>query len=283
MRDRLPAWQEEKMSKVRTHNVASILFLTGLFLTGVACAGLLEAGPGQVAARATSTKAALPTDTAAPLYQQVRLDSAPWQEQGQPFGYRITAQVPVLVGSQDPRVQVFNEHMAAIVKMAVADFKQKLGNLPATPDSSASTFDLRYNLLSPPGYILSLKFDIDTFFTGAAHPGTSSQTVNFDLARGKEILLSDLFVADADFLTPISKYCIDQLDNRDIGFQGFELGATADPGNYRSWNITPEGLMITFDEYQVAPYAAGPQTVVIPYRELAQIIRPDGPLAAYMH
>jgi len=26
--------------------------------------------------------------------------------------------------------------------------------------------------------------------------------------------------------------------------------------------MTPEGLVFTFDEYQVAPYAAGPQTVV---------------------
>jgi hypothetical protein len=37
--------------------------------------------------------------------------------------------------------------------------------------------------------------------------------------------------------------------------------------------------MITFDEYQVAPYAAGAQTVVIPYRELQTVIAPAGPLA----
>ncbi len=70
---------------------------------------------------------------------------------------------------------------------------------------------------------------------------------------------------------------------RDIGFQGFELGATAAVQNYRNWNITPNGLMITFDEYQVAPYAAGPQTVVIPYKALGQILEPDGPLASLLH
>ncbi len=270
------------MSKARTHRIAGVLFLTGLFLTGIACASLLGAVPSQVATPVDPMATALPTETAASLYQQVRLDSVPWVEQGQPFGYRITAQVPVLIGSQDPRVTAFNEEMSAIVNKAADDFKQSLGNLPATPDSTASTFDLRYNLLSPPGNILSLKFDIQTYFTGAAHPGTTSRTVTFDLEQGRDILLGDLFVPDADFLTPIAKYCIDQLNTRDIGFQGFELGATADSGNYRSWNVTPDGLMITFDEYQVAPYAAGPQTVVIPYEELAQLIRPDGPLATYL-
>jgi hypothetical protein len=271
------------MFKARTHRMAGALFLTGLFLTGIACASLFGATPSRVPTRVIPTPTALSTSTAAPLYQQVRLESTPWQEQGQPFGYRISAQVPVLVGSQDSRVQAFNAEMSAIVNKAAADFKQKLGSLPATPDSTASTFDLRYNLLSPPGNILSLKFDIQTYFTGAAHPGDTSQTVTFDLDQGRDILLEDLFVPDADFLAAVSRYCIDQLNTRDIGFQGFELGATADPGNYRNWNLTRDGLMITFDEYQVAPYAAGPQTVVIPYRQFAQIIRPDGPLALYLH
>jgi hypothetical protein len=37
-------------------------------------------------------------------------------------------------------------------------------------------------------------------------------------------------------------------------------------------------LLITFDEYQVAPYAAGPQKVAIPYSELRALINPQGPL-----
>jgi hypothetical protein len=51
--------------------------------------------------------------------------------------------------------------------------------------------------------------------------------------------------------------------------------------NYRNWNITPDGLMITFDEYQVAPYAAGPQTVTVPYSELRGLINPEGVLKQF--
>ncbi len=71
-----------------------------------------------------------------------------------------------------------------VVDDAVAGFKENLANLALTPQSTASTFQLRYNLLSPPGNILSIKFDIQTYYTGAAHPGDTSLTVNFDLDAG---------------------------------------------------------------------------------------------------
>lgn len=269
------------MPRIRTMMTAGALFVIGLLLTAIACADLFTPAPSPVPTLIPPSATVLPTETAIPLYQQVKLSSSAWQEQGQLFAYKITAQTPILVGSDDPRVKTFNAEMAAIVNKAAADFKQNLANIPPSPDSTASTFDLRYNLISPPGNILSLKFDIQTYYTGAAHPADVSQTANFDLQQGMDLSLADLFVPDADYLTAISKYCIGQLSTRDIGFEGFELGATATPENYRNWNITADGLMITFDEYQVAPYAAGPQTVVIPYRELAQLIQPQGPLAAY--
>ena len=42
------------------------------------------------------------------------------------------------------------------------------------------------------------------------------------------------------------------------------------------------GLLISFDTYTVAPGAAGPQSVVVPYQELRAVAAPDGPLAAFM-
>ncbi|HTP02081.1 MAG TPA: RsiV family protein [Anaerolineales bacterium] len=267
------------MPSARTFRIAGAFVLAGVFFVVTACASLLAASPRQMPTPAASVP---PTGISAPLFQSVKLQSSPLEEQGQASAYKITAEVPVLVGKQDARINAFNALMLATVRSAADNFKQQVANLPAAPDAQTSTFDLRYNLVSPPGNILSLKFDIQTFLSGAAHPGTISRTVSFDLQEGRQLSLADLFASDVDFLTPISEYCIAELGNRDIGFEGFELGATADPGNYRNWNITSDGLMITFDEYQVAPYAAGPQTVVIPFRDLAQLIRPDGALAPYV-
>jgi hypothetical protein len=37
-------------------------------------------------------------------------------------------------------------------------------------------------------------------------------------------------------------------------------------------------MLVFFDPYQVAPYAAGPQAVTIPYAALADVADPAGPL-----
>ncbi len=270
------------MPSTRNRMMAGLLFLTGLFLTTVACATLFGAEPSQVPTPVPPTSSPAPTETAVPLYQQVVLNAASWQEQGQPFSYSITAETPVLVGSTDPRVQAFNAAMKAVVNQAVATFKQNVSNIPLGPNSTSSTFQLRYNVVSPPGNLYSIKFEIQTYYTGAAHPGDASQTATFNLETGRMLTLAELFVPNANYLDAISRYCVAQLGTRDIGFQGFELGATATQQNYRNWNITADGLMITFDEYQVAPYAAGPQTVMIPYKELAHILQPDGPVGQYV-
>jgi hypothetical protein len=59
-------------------------------------------------------------------------------------------------------------------------------------------------------------------------------------------------------------------------------GASAKLENYRNWLVKRQGLEITFDPYQVGPYVAGPQYVTIPYKALAKIINPAGPLAPFL-
>jgi len=61
-----------------------------------------------------------------------------------------------------------------------------------------------------------------------------------------------------------------------------QRGAGTDANNFRSWTITKNGLGINFDSYQVGPYAAGPQYVLVPYSTLKEIIRPDGPVAQFV-
>ncbi len=65
-------------------------------------------------------------------------------------------------------------------------------------------------------------------------------------------------------------------------FVGFETGAAPDELNYRNWSLTDAGLLISFDPYQVGPYAAGPQEIAVPYADLAVIIDPAGPAGAFM-
>ena len=231
----------------------------------------------------TITPSAQPSATEIPLSQRVMLTSISFQEQGQAPAYFITAQTPKLTGSDDPRAQTFNNAVEDIITHEINYFRENvLAEMPPVSVSNGSSFNAQYSLIFQRDDLWSLKFSFSGYADGAAHPYQYSVSFNFDLQQGEPLTLAGLFPPDSDFLTVISRYCISELTRRDIGFYGgFQQGADPSAENYRNWNITADGLLITFDEYQVAPYAAGPQTVIVPYGELAPLINSKSPLAMF--
>jgi hypothetical protein len=228
------------------------------------------------------TEALTPTFTPIPLAQVVNLVANPTSETGANPAYTVQADTPFLQRSEDQRVIKFNNEMTLLTQEEVAKFKDNVAQTQSIQGGAGSSYIQQYKLLSPPGNLLSLKFSIMIYIEGSAHPGTHTRTVTYDLEAGSDVSLAQLFVSGSDYLTPIANYCIAQLKTRNIGFEAFASGADPIPANYGSWNITPQGLMITFDEYQVAAYAAGVQEVVVPYTELQSVIDPHGPLAGFL-
>jgi len=253
-----------------------------LFATMLACGGtpvpLQVTDTPQVAA----TKVLSPTFTPIPLASVVSLVTNLTEDSGKLPDYTLKAQTPFLQNSEDMRVVNFNNEMALLTQEEIASFRDNVAQTMPSPDISGSFYEQQYEVLSPPGNLLSLKFQIMIYIQGAAHPGTHSRTVTYDLEAGSDVRLADLFLAGSDYLERIANYCIAQLRTRDIDFDMFSSGAAPLPENYGNWNITPNGLLITFDEYQVAAYAAGAQEVTIPFAELQSVIDPQGPLAEFI-
>jgi len=255
---------------------------------GILFATLLACGSAPVPLQATdtpqlvATEVLTPTFTPIPLASVVSLVSNLTEETGQSPNYTINAQTPFLQNSEDMRVVNFNNEMALLTQEEIASFRDNVAQILPSPDSTGSFYDQQYTVLSPPGNLLSLKFQIMIYIQGAAHPGTHSRTVTYDLEAGSDVRLADLFLPGSDYLERIANYCIAQLSTRDIGFEASSSGAQPLPENYGDWNITSDGLLITFDEYQVAAYAAGPQEVIVPYAELQSVIDSQGPLAGFI-
>ncbi|NJC96864.1 MAG: DUF3298 and DUF4163 domain-containing protein [Anaerolineae bacterium] len=221
-----------------------------------------------------------PTATSAPLIsQQVTLVSQPYIESNQDPVFTITAQIPQLTGSDDPRVQSFNQRLNDLVQNEITAFQQEFTNAPVVEVTTSSYLEVTYTLISQYDDIWSIKFVHNFYTNGAAHPGDFSHTVNYDLGQGRELGLGDLFLPNSDYLEAISNYCITELGKQPFFDGAFTTGADPTPENYRNWNITPQGLMITFDTNQVAPGAAGPQVVTVPYDQLQAVIDPQGALA----
>lgn len=260
--------------------IASSVFL----LVTMACS--LIGIPASPTAAPTAVPSAAPTATSVPFYESVTVTSVAYDEsQTATPMYEIKGQTPQLQGSDDPRVMAFNADLKQITQNEVNIFKKNMQDVIVIPEVPNSSFDFHYELISPAGnQIVSLKLTFEGFTSGQAHPYHYTITVNYDLEQAKDLTLDQLFTPGADYLQLISDYCKTQLAARDIGFQDvFTQGADPHPDNYKNWNISADGLVITFDEYQVAPYAAGPQTVVVPYSVLNQVIQNPGPLTPFLH
>lgn len=219
-----------------------------------------------------------PTSTDIPLSERVALVSQPYTETSQDPAYTMTAQIPQLNGSDDLRVGAFNQTLNEMVQKEIDVFRGEFTRGPFFEVSTASYLEVTYELVSQYDDIWSIKFFYNFYTNGAAHPGDFSHTVNYDLNAGRELGLSDLFLSGSNYLETISNYCLEELRKQPYSDSFTTSGADPSLENYRNWNIAPDGLMITFDTYQVAPGAAGPQVVVIPYEQLNFTIDPQGPL-----
>lgn len=129
--------------------------------------------------------------------------------------------------------------------------------------------------------LITILFE-DFAYLGGAHPGTFYVAINYDTTTGKILALADLFKPGTDYLGLISSLCIADLQIRsDMLDADFATrGAAPLAENYRVWAVTPQGLLIVFQEYQVAPYAAGAQSVLIPYDALVGQLDPAGSLSS---
>ena len=201
----------------------------------------------------------------------------------------LTAEYPELVGGAG--AAGFNQLVKARVTKELADFKKQMTGLSADdlkmlPQGMNNYLDIGYNIEYADNDFVSVSF-LAGNFTGGAHPNYNYFTITYDLRNGREIKLSELFKPGAKYLALVSAYATKDLQGRTMPDSGENLGLAQDlfadgakptAENYQNWNITKKGLMFTFDPYQVGPYAAGSQTVIVPYATLREITRTDGVL-----
>jgi uncharacterized protein DUF3298/peptidoglycan-N-acetylmuramic acid deacetylase PdaC-like protein len=216
----------------------------------------------------------------------VDLVSKQVKESNKKLMYEISAQYPQLSGGNNPSFEKFNQVARGSVTKKVAGFKKDMtpveGDEPPPEGSMGSDLTISYEVALAQDDLISIKYVVSSYYQGAAHPNTGSDVINYDLKNGKLLKLSDLFKPGSKYLQAIANYCIGDLkkQGKEKGLMDEEInqGAAATAKNYQSWTITKRGLGITFDAYQVGPYAAGPQYVLVPYSSLKDLINPEGPI-----
>jgi hypothetical protein len=206
--------------------------------------------------------------------------------------YTLDAEYPQIEG--DSRFDNFNREARGLVMKDVAAFKtaetvEESDSTSETPaETLDSTLDIGYEIRYATDDLISVEFTEGEYSRGAAHGNSSTTVLNYDVKSGKKLALADLFNPKSNYLSVISAYCIKALKDRSkkendsmLSDELIQSGASPRADNYRAWAITKKGLWITFDPYQVAAYAGGPQNVLVPYSALKDIIKADGPVAAF--
>ncbi len=205
-----------------------------------------------------------------------RLITKSFFEQNKAKMFEISVEYPELSGVAPAVASAFNSLSRTRAMEGVASFRKDMMALTAedlkwTKESGMSnTSEVSYNVTYADNEVISVSFG-NYYFTGGAHPNSVSFALTFDLKTGRELTLGDLFKPESKYLQVLSSYCVKQLQKElsDMTDDDWiKNGAGPNAENYKSWNLTKKGLIVNFDSYQVAAYAAGPQEVVVPYAEL---------------
>jgi Protein of unknown function (DUF3298)/Deacetylase PdaC len=205
----------------------------------------------------------------------------------------VSAEYPELTGGAN--VSGFNQTVRTRVTKEIADFKKQMlaltaADLKMLPPGMKNYLEIGYDIEYADNDLVSVNF-LESNFTGGAHPNYNYFTITYDLKNGRELKLSELFKPGAKYLETVSAYAIKDLQSRKMPDSNENMGLAQDTWvegaapkgeNYQRWNVTKKGLMFTFDPYQVGPYAAGSQFVIVPYARLKDIAKPDGALAKMM-
>ena len=211
-----------------------------------------------------------------------RLTSRRIDEENKARGYTVEAVYPRVEGAEK-----FNALVEQLVTKEVGDFKRGRGERPPA-GAPLNSLRVGYQMRLANEHLQSVVFTVSQLEHGMAHHAYTFFVVNYDAKAGRRLALADLFKPGSDYLQRISAAAVARLRllNKEDG-DSFLLdaeyaeNASAKPENYQHWTLTERGLAVTFEPYQVGPFAAGSPNVLIPYAELKDVIRPGGPLAAH--
>ncbi|HJQ58475.1 MAG TPA: DUF3298 domain-containing protein [Vineibacter sp.] len=122
-------------------------------------------------------------------------------------------------------------------------------------------------------------------FTGGAHPNNGRIAWQVALTSGSLLRLDDIFGPAS--LWPEAATRLVQADLKKQFEERPGNEESLEPAvlrkmvvDARRWIFARDSVKVTFDPYEVGPYAAGPYEVELSYGALAPYIRTDGPLAS---
>jgi hypothetical protein len=227
--------------------------------------------------------------SAAVYAQNYKLEFKSISDTNKERNYEINIGYTQVKGLNPSAEDSYNKLVESLMMAQADSFRFWMKDWESYNKEMGSFYEINDTALYIDSKMISTLFYEFYYFSGAAHPNNSNFSVNYNLESKKEIRLGDLFTGN--YLKELSKICIKEISKNKKEYdpefdlkndEWLQKGAGPDEKNFKVFNITKEKFIITFPTYQVASYAEGPQTVVIPYTKLKDIINPDGLLGGFV-
>ena len=121
--------------------------------------------------------------------------------------------------------------------------------------------------------VISFRLTHRVMAAGQMHPINYYETINYDLRRQRPLRALDVF--RRGYLKVFSEYSRKWLaETYDIPNENWFMEGTAPRiRNYPNWNIVAEGILISFEDYQVSSHSFGQPELIVPYHELQKVLR----------
>ncbi len=190
----------------------------------------------------------------------------------------VDVNIPVIMNMANTNLQTSLNNG---FKQAVAELKTELTTNAIDNKKSAEEMDYpfhRYALYTRAGpyfensKVLSLYVDY-YFYSGGAHGATDRRAYNYDVASGKVLNLKDIFHPGYQYKSLIDAAIRAEISQRPEDFFPLEMGfqGIAEQQNFYLQN---DSLIIYFNQYEIAPYAAGIQEFCFPLRDFYKGLDP---------
>lgn len=190
--------------------------------------------------------------------------------------YRIEASYPQLANTNIKSAQKFNDMIEQIVTIEITDYL-RYKKAEARKDKYAShilgSMDIYCQIIFSTSRIISIRFLVSRNSERQLHSDDYYFSINYELEKDELVELSSLFKKRANYLKAISHYCVNQLSKDYWAADEWMRDGTAPKiENFSTWNITPAGILISFESYQVGVGGMGKPEVIVPYSVLRRYL-----------
>jgi hypothetical protein len=183
-------------------------------------------------------------------------------------GPQLSFYYPVVLGLPDPAVQDrINRLIPAQINRLLLDTTY----YEYPPNASALG---RYEIKTNEGNKLSLSLVLE-YYGGGAHGITLTDSLTFNTQTGQLYEFKDLFAPGSEYMQAVNRLIEQQIAERGLAGMVDFISVDSDQPYY----MADKTLVVYFNVYDIAAYAAGPQYFPIPLYQLEGLAYGGSPVS----